>query len=449
MPADNGDWVVLFADDQIPWPNDADNDATFEAIREVKDVTREQFDEDRAWFEGLLRDLRIEGIELHAANTYAEASAAIETLAFDVAIIDRSWNGDGALDVARRSGVGRTLVRKARRTRPRAGVICLSQDFRSDPRLMLDACRDGVLPLPKAYNEGDSAVLIGAIHYLAERDKLVADAELATTSQADEAWAKLQRRSEGRLEQEERWLKRIRAVTMAVMLVAVVVVVAAAWSLMIGDETAGRALMSLVGGGLLAQTGLLGWLWMVGTRQQEIVRGTLDDMRKLAAGPTGHERIDAILAIEGKWWQDNTAVRGGSALSLIEIRSAKDGQGVFMTGQSWNAEGTKVATWKSGAVEVDPREHEIALFYAWRGRHPKRPDGGTFTGTGELTFTRDEGGVDRADGWFTATNHQRLDQTEFEQSVYTRVTDEELERLAGPDHATLIRDKLAAGGETA
>jgi hypothetical protein len=169
---------VLFADDQLPSDDPVENERTRSEIRrerpDIADFDR-AFDEDFAWFEGLLDYLRkTKGAQVIAIRRFADALAAISrTDDYDVAVVDMSWFGDASLRPGRAERHNRGLdlvdrVAELQKKGAHVAAIALSQNFRDDFELMTTVLQRGALPVPKSYEEVGHRALYAAIEYLAK-----------------------------------------------------------------------------------------------------------------------------------------------------------------------------------------------------------------------------------------------------------------------------------------
>src|SRR5215813_1088736 len=93
---------ILFADDQVPWEAEEDNQRTKEEIRREFAVAKPDvdvdvaFENDRRWFAGLLEYLEQRKREkVVRVQTFKKARQHLKNPRdLDVAIVDLSWWGD-------------------------------------------------------------------------------------------------------------------------------------------------------------------------------------------------------------------------------------------------------------------------------------------------------------------------------------------------------------------
>ena len=170
---------ILFADDQLPWPTDMENERTKEEIRREFGLAKPDIDvdaafaEDYAWFTGLLAYLeQTKGETVIRARTFDEARQHIENpRGLDVAIVDLSWWGDYTLPqgASHRHNQGLKLLAETVDTnRPGVPLISLSQNFKDDFELMSTVLERGALPVPKNYERPELGyrALYAAVQYL-------------------------------------------------------------------------------------------------------------------------------------------------------------------------------------------------------------------------------------------------------------------------------------------
>jgi CheY-like chemotaxis protein len=172
---------VLFADDQLPSPVDADNERPRHEIRRelgnrpgIKDIDA-VFDADFEWFVGLLDYLeKSKHVHVTRVASFAEACSRIERPEeFDLAVVDLSWWGDATLPPGRQHRHNRglelidRLAKRRRDGRQSVPVIALSQNFRDDFELMSTVLDMDALPVPKFYDKLGYRALYSAIQHLA------------------------------------------------------------------------------------------------------------------------------------------------------------------------------------------------------------------------------------------------------------------------------------------
>jgi hypothetical protein len=169
---------ILFADDQVPWDTDAENERTKAEIRREFAVAKPHVDvdvafpDDFAWFTGLLAYLeQTKGERIIRARTFTEARQHLENPRdLDVAIVDLSWWGDYTLPrgASERHNRGLKLLPEAADvTRSKTPIVSLSQNF-SDFELMSTVLERGALPMPKNYDDLELGyrTLYAAVQYL-------------------------------------------------------------------------------------------------------------------------------------------------------------------------------------------------------------------------------------------------------------------------------------------
>ncbi len=170
---------VLFADDQIPWDKDADNEKVRQEI--AKELAGKMpdvnvgYEQDKRWFAELIDSLTTQGVEVSPARTYKEAERRIrESKDFDVAIIDLSWYGDRSRkwksDEKKNAGLKLIdLMSKQNEHGDRyLPVIALSQNYKTQPLLVATVLEMDALPIQKDYSEVGHRTLAAAVKLLAK-----------------------------------------------------------------------------------------------------------------------------------------------------------------------------------------------------------------------------------------------------------------------------------------
>lgn len=176
--------TILFADDQLPWDSDADNQRVRAEIRREFAVAKPDVDvdtafaEDLAWFTGLLAYLeQTKGETVIRVRHFDEAAKRLaQAQDVDVAIVDLSWWGDTDLPpgAASRQNRGLKLLSGDQAdTAARVPMIVLSQNFSDNFELMSTVLERGALPVPKNYQAKDLGyrTLYAAVQYLAGRQR--------------------------------------------------------------------------------------------------------------------------------------------------------------------------------------------------------------------------------------------------------------------------------------
>ena len=152
---------VLFADDQIPWDKDADNEKVRQEI--AKELAGKMpdvnvgYEQDKRWFAELIDSLTTQGVEVSPARTYKEAERRIrESKDFNVAIIDLSWYGDRSRkwksDEKKNAGLKLIdLMSKQNEHGDRyLPVIALSQNYKTQPLLVATVLEMDALPIQRS-----------------------------------------------------------------------------------------------------------------------------------------------------------------------------------------------------------------------------------------------------------------------------------------------------------
>jgi TIR domain len=183
---------ILLADDQIPWPTDAENDRTKGeicrefAIAKPKVNVEKAFPKGFKWFTGLLNYLeKTKGVFVVRARTFDQATDSLlnNPVELDVGIVDLSWWGDYTRPhgEGERLNLGLELLKEAavaeRRTVP---LICLSQNFKDDFELISTVLDLGALPVPKDYKcpKLGYQMIYAAVQYLARNRRPTSDVQL-------------------------------------------------------------------------------------------------------------------------------------------------------------------------------------------------------------------------------------------------------------------------------
>ena len=146
---------VLFADDQIPWDKDADNEKVRQEIAKelagkIPDVSA-AYEQDKCWFAELIDRLTTQGVEVSPARTYSEAEQKIKRPKdFDVAIVDLSWTSDRRLKSDEKKNAGLKLLNLISKQNAQGDdytpVIAFSQNYKTEPLLVATVLEMGALP---------------------------------------------------------------------------------------------------------------------------------------------------------------------------------------------------------------------------------------------------------------------------------------------------------------
>lgn len=153
---------VLFADDQIPSPNEADNERCKEELRRELSAELVDFEhafaEDYEWFTELVRYLSVDmGLRLDKVTSFWRAKELAQKRDdYDVAVIDLSWTGDPALKHEEKRNAGLEILRLIADGNRSSGkykpTIALSQNFAKNPELFAQVLETGALPISKDYS---------------------------------------------------------------------------------------------------------------------------------------------------------------------------------------------------------------------------------------------------------------------------------------------------------
>jgi len=168
---------ILFADDQIPWDKDADNEKVRQEIAKelagkIPDVSA-AYEQDKRWFADLIDSLTTQGVEVSPARTYSEAEQKIKRPKdFDVAIVDLSWTGDRRLKSDEKKNAGLKLLDLISKQNEQGDdytpVIAFSQNYKTQPLLVATVLEMGALPIQKEYSEVGHRTLAAAVKLLAK-----------------------------------------------------------------------------------------------------------------------------------------------------------------------------------------------------------------------------------------------------------------------------------------
>lgn len=181
---------VLFADDQIPWDKEADNDKVRQEIaRELRNKISDvdaAYEQDRKWFSELIDSLETQGLEIIPARTYSEAEQKIlKNRDFDVAIIDLSWTGDRRLKSDEKKNAGLKLIDLMARENELSDryvpVIAFSQNYKQQSLLVATVLEMTALPVQKEYSEVGHRTLAAAVKLLAKLRPAAASAPRGRT----------------------------------------------------------------------------------------------------------------------------------------------------------------------------------------------------------------------------------------------------------------------------
>jgi DNA-binding NarL/FixJ family response regulator len=168
---------VLFADDQLPSPNQSENERYKDELRKEFSGKLTDFEaayqEDYEWFSELVRHLRTEmGFDLMEVKSFSRAKELAQKRDdYDLAVIDLSWTGDpGLLSSEEKKNAGLEILRliaKANQdTDVYKPVIAFSQNYSKDPELFARVLETGALPIPKDYTPTGHRTLAAAIRLL-------------------------------------------------------------------------------------------------------------------------------------------------------------------------------------------------------------------------------------------------------------------------------------------
>jgi hypothetical protein len=153
--------TILFADDQIPDDQIADEDIQA-IISQRYPGAQKGFITAFAKMRGIVKALRDRNYSVTVANTYAMAMELADDRHFDVAIIDLGWFGDHSLERSARGAAGwdisNQIERADKKLSPRhpTARIIYSSRFAKNPEISEKASKEGILPFFKVYNEQDS-----------------------------------------------------------------------------------------------------------------------------------------------------------------------------------------------------------------------------------------------------------------------------------------------------
>jgi len=169
---------VLFADDQIPSSNEAENERYKEELRKELSGKLDSFDaayrEDYIWFSELIRYLSVDmGFTLNNVKSFSKAKELVrERNDYDVAVIDLSWTGDPALAPEEKKNAGLAILRLIAEGNKSTGVykpvIAFSQNYK-DLELFAKVLETDALPIPKDYTPTGHRTLAAAIKLMGKR----------------------------------------------------------------------------------------------------------------------------------------------------------------------------------------------------------------------------------------------------------------------------------------
>ena len=170
---------VLFADDQIPSPTEAENERYKEELRKELSGKLSNFDaayqEDYEWFSELVRHLQVDmGFKLTKVKSFSKAKELVQNRDdYDVAIIDLSWTGDPGLASEERRNAGLEILRLIADANRATGVYkpatAFSQNYPKDPDLFARVMETDALPIPKDYTPTGHRSLAAAINLMGKR----------------------------------------------------------------------------------------------------------------------------------------------------------------------------------------------------------------------------------------------------------------------------------------
>ncbi|WP_432695262.1 hypothetical protein ACQUQP_11975 [Marinobacterium sp. YM272] len=130
--------------------------------------------------------------------------------------------------------------------------------------------------------------------------------------------------------------------------------------------------------------------------------------------------------IEGCWWQ-LIRYQKTNAISFVRIICSEDLQQLYITGDSYSAEGKRHAYWYSVAASFHPETNE--LWYVWRGDHESEPD--DFSGVGKFHFNHEKNNMElkKGTGWFTSGDIINADVKEKQKVVIKRLDEKDIKTM--------------------
>src|SRR5208282_633976 len=148
--------TVLFADDQIPDDQIADED--------IQEIISQRYPQAQKGFitafekmRGIVKALRDRNCSVTVANTYKRAMELAGDRHFDIAIIDLGWFGDDSLEPSVKDSAGWDISNRIEQAdkklsphQPTARIIYSSR-FASNPEISEKASKEGILPFFKVY----------------------------------------------------------------------------------------------------------------------------------------------------------------------------------------------------------------------------------------------------------------------------------------------------------
>lgn len=148
-----------------------------------------------------------------------------------------------------------------------------------------------------------------------------------------------------------------------------------------------------------------------------------------------------VTSIEGSWWQ---LIRHDrlNAISLVQIKYSEDEQQFVLEGEAYTAEGKPHSSWWSTGAALNSATLELRYF--WKG--DEEVEEKDFSGVGFYRFHRpgEDRNPDRADGWHTTGDIDRLDVTGKIKAELRRLSEDEARTVTAKDTSREEKGRLAS-----
>jgi hypothetical protein len=161
---------ILFADDQIPDDHIPD-DLIRETLSNLNPHWSPGFINAFVAMRKAVKTLRSENYEVTVARSYAEGISLIDTMRFDIAIVDLGWFADEDLAPHQQDYAGWNIcdaidIADKKRGTSHTPQIVYSNRFEKDPGLSVRAANLGKLPVFKNYSEANQQVLKASVKFV-------------------------------------------------------------------------------------------------------------------------------------------------------------------------------------------------------------------------------------------------------------------------------------------
>jgi hypothetical protein len=179
------------------------------------------------------------------------------------------------------------------------------------------------------------------------------------------------------------------------------------------------------------------------SRSRDIVFNAVSEIRKELVS---WKSAGAELLI-GYWWQFVISTDSAAVLALLRIYS--EAGRLSLEGESWQANGEKLARFRSRAAHFDKASQTLS--YCWEGEHPRAAAIPRFFGAGEIrVLAGGDGAPVRGTGWFSSSSSSDISNTTMKSAIYLGAVDDELVTMNKGDRdsrSRVVTAKLSARKE--